>query len=203
MSDAFAREFLKFEVTETDEGKGYWLDQPWVDEEQRASLSKAHVLVVPHVRDGSEGPVFPDGSEAFLARFREVLGTDASLGIAIRGADYHELALHSKAWRLPTLFVSSVAIPLVINILAARIDTLLPEHKTGDTAEITLIVEGAHHKTLKVQFKGDPKDLGDLLQRSIPRFIHELDDAPAAPHQAHPWARLRASKVSRAQTSLR
>jgi hypothetical protein len=194
MSDTFAREFLKFEVTETTQGKAYWLDQPWVDEAQRASLSKAHVLALPQVRDESEGPMFPDGSEAFLARFRELLGDNASLGVAIRAADYHELALHSKAWRLPTLFVSYVAIPFVINILSARIDTLIPGHKTGDTAEITLIVEGPHHHTLKLQFKGDPKDLGDLLQRSVPRFINELDNAPAARHQVHPRAHVRASK---------
>jgi hypothetical protein len=194
MSDAFAREFLKFEVAETTQGRGYWLDRPWVDEAQRASLAKAHVLALPHVGDASEGPVFPDGSEAFLARFRELLGADANLGVAIRSADYHELALHSKAWRLPTLFVSYVALPFVINILAARIDALLPGHKTGDMAEVTLIVEGTHRKTLKLQFKGDPKDLGDLLKRSVPRFIEELDDAPAAPHQVHPRARIPASK---------
>jgi hypothetical protein len=194
MSDAFAREFLKFEVAETTQGRGYWLDQPWVDEAQRASLSKAQVLALPHVGDESEGPVFPDGSDAFLARFRELLGTEASLAVAIRAADYHELALHSRAWRLPTLFVSYVALPLVINIFAARIDTLLPGHKTGDTAEITLIVEGAHRKVLKLRFKGDPKDLGDMLQRSVPRFIDELDNAPDAPHQVHPRARFRSSK---------
>ncbi|MGJ4904569.1 hypothetical protein ACQR0V_23580 [Bradyrhizobium sp. HKCCYLS2058] len=194
MTDAFSREFLKFEVKETDEGKGYWLDQPWVDAAQRAALLKAQVLAVPHVSYGSEGPVFPVGSEAFLARFREALGADGSLGIAIRSADYRELALHSKAWRLPTLFVSSIAVPLVINILAARMDALLPGHATGDTAEITLIVEGPNHKTLKVHFKGDPKDLGDFLKRAVPRFVDELDTAPASPHQAHPRTRLPASK---------
>jgi hypothetical protein len=194
MSDAFAREFLTFQVTETDQGKGYWLDQTWVDEAQRASLAKAHVLALPQVGDPSEGPMFPDGSEAFIARFRELLGADATLGVAIRAAEYHELALHSKAWRLPTLFVTYVALPLVVDIFAARIDTLLPGHKNGDMAEITLIVEGPHHKTLKLQFKGDPKDLGDLLLRSVPRFIDELDSTPAAPHQVHPRARVRASK---------
>jgi hypothetical protein len=193
MSDAFGREFLKFEVTETSQGKGYWLDQPWIDESQRASLATAQVLALPHV-DESDGPVFPEGTEAFLERFREALGADANLGVAIRSADYNELALHSRVWRLPSLFISYVAVPLVINILAARIDTLLPGHKTGDTAEITLIIEGAHHKTLKLQFKGDLKDLGDMLQRSVPRFIDELDDAPAAPHQVHPRARAKSSR---------
>lgn len=31
MSDRFVREFLKFEVKETSEGIGHWLNQPWVD----------------------------------------------------------------------------------------------------------------------------------------------------------------------------
>lgn len=194
MSDALGRQFLKFEVAETTQGRGYWLDQPWVDEAQRALLLKAQVLALPHVADNAEGPAFPADSEAFIARFRELLGGDASIAVAIRAADYHELALHSKAWRLPTLFVSYVAVPLVVNIFAARIDTLLPGHKTGDTAEITLIVEGTHHKTLKLQFKGDPKDLGDVLRRSVPRFIDELDKAPDSPHHAHPRARVRSSK---------
>jgi hypothetical protein len=193
MSDAFAREFLKFEVAETTQGKGYWLDQIWIDETQRALLASAQILALPHVEGESGAPVFPDGSEAFLARFRELLGHDLSLGVAIRATDYQELALHSKAWRLPTLFVSYVALPLAINILATRIDVLLPGHKKGDTAEITLIFEGTHHKTLKLEFKGDPNDLGDLLQ-SVPRFIDALDEAPAAPHQVHPKARSRATK---------
>jgi hypothetical protein len=194
MTDAFVREFLKFEVVETSHGKGYWLDRPWVDEAQRASLANASVLALPYVRDETEEPVFPVGSEAFLARFRELLGDQASLGVAIRADDYQELALHSKTWRMPTLFVTWVALPLVVNILAARLNDLLPGHMTGDTADITLIVEGAHHKTLKLHFKGDPKDLGDLLNRAVPRFIDELDNAPAAPHQIPRRARRRASK---------
>lgn len=185
MSSGIDREFLKSEVAETSESRGFWLDQSWVDEEQRASLSTARVLALPHIM-GTDGPTFPDGSEAFLARFREALGADANLGVAIRAADYNELALHSKAWRLPTLFVSYVAVPLVVNILATRIDSLLPGNKSGDSAEITLIVEGMHRKTMKVQFKGDPKDLGSLLERSVARFVKELDDAPAVPHQAFP-----------------
>jgi hypothetical protein len=158
-----------------------------------ASLLAAQVLALPHVSE-TDGPVFPEGSEKFLTRFREVLGAEANLAVAIRAADYNELALHSRVWRLPTLFISYVVVPLVINILAARVDTLLPGNKPGDTAEITLIIEGAHHKTLKLQFKGDPKDLGDMLQRSVPRFIDELDKAPDAPHQVHPRARAKASK---------
>jgi hypothetical protein len=185
MPDFFAREFLKFEIAETSQGKGYWLDRPWVDEAQRPALVQATVLALPQVRDDEEHPFFPDGSEAFLARLREMLGPQARVGVAIRSEDYQELSLHSKAWRLPALFVTSVALPVVLNILGARIDELLPGHKEGDAAEITLFIEGANHKTLKLYYKGDPKDLGDLLNRSVTRFINELDAAAAAPHQVH------------------
>lgn len=196
MAELSGREFLRFEVAETSQGRGYWLDQPWVDEAQRASLLKAQVLALPHVGQ-NEGPVFPDGSEAFLARLRELLGTEASLGVAIRAEDYSELALHSKAWRLPTLFISYIAVPFVVNILAARLDTLLPGHQTGDTAEIKLIIEGPNRKSLTLQYKGDPKELAPLLKNSIPRFIEQLDKQPDAPHQVHPKARDRGSRGGR------
>jgi hypothetical protein len=191
MADTFVRDFLQFEVAETSHGKGYWLDRPWVDESQRGALLKAAVLAVPQFRDANEDPVFPDGSEAFIARLREMVGSETTLGVAIRSADYQEVALHSKAWRLPTLFVSGIAIPVILNILGNRIDALLPGHKAGDTAEITLFVEGRNHKALRLYFKGDPHDLGDLLNRSVPRFIDELDTAPAAPHQARHKAHAR------------
>jgi hypothetical protein len=120
MPDLFAREFLTFKAAETSQGKGYWLDRPWVDEAQRPALVRATVLAVPHVRDDDEHPFFPDGSEAFLARLREMLGPQARLGVAIRSEDYQELVLHSKVWRLPALFVTYITLPLVLNILGAR-----------------------------------------------------------------------------------
>jgi hypothetical protein len=132
MADAFNREFLTFEVAETFHNKGYWLDRPWVDEAQRPALAQATVLALPHVRDDDEDPVFPDGSEAFLTRLREMLSSQARLGVAIRSDSYQELSLHSKVWRLPALFVTSIAFPVVLNILSARIDELLPGHKKGD-----------------------------------------------------------------------
>lgn len=189
MVELGTRQFLTFEVTETSQGKGYWLDQPWVDEAQRPALVQSTVLALPQVRNDEEGAVFPNGSEIFLARLREMLGSQACLGVAIRGEDYQELMLHSKAWRLPVLFVSYVALPIILNIFSTRIDDLLPGHKQGDTAEITLFIEGPNHKTLKLYYKGDPKDLGDLLSRSVPRFVDELDASPAAPHQVHPRVR--------------
>lgn len=175
MACTFEDELLHFSIKETSENKGYWLGRPWVDVNQRGSLLAASVLAVPTVRNG-EQPLFPVGSEDFISRLRELLGPDATLAVAIRNEDYSELALHSKAWRLPALFVSSVALPLVINVLANRIDKLLPGNQPGDTAEATLIIEGPSQKTLKLTYKGDPHEFGSFLMRSIPRFIDQIDE---------------------------
>ncbi|MBY5524296.1 hypothetical protein [Rhizobium leguminosarum] len=194
MNDSFGREFLKFEVKETSQGIGHWLDQPWVDEAQRAGLIKASILALPHTGE-AEGPVFPIGTAEFIERLREALGAEATLAVAIRSDDYQELALHSKAWRLPTLLLTVGVLPVALNILANRIDELLPGHKTGDTMEVTLIVEGPNNKALKLHYKGDARQLGPMLNTAIPRFVEELNEAPAAPHQVHPGKRPR--RVSR------
>jgi hypothetical protein len=190
MSDSLNREFLKFEVKETSEGIGHWLSRPWVDEAQRSGLIKATILALPHT-GGEEGPVFPVGTADFIERLREALGAEATLAVAIRSDDYQELSLHSKAWRLPTLLLTAGVVPVALNILANRIDELLPGHKAGDTTEVTLIVEGPNNKALKLHYKGDASQLGPMLNTAIPRFVEELNEAPAAPHQVHPRRRLR------------
>ncbi|TIS48044.1 hypothetical protein [Mesorhizobium sp.] len=192
MSDGFGREFLKFEVKETSEGLAHWLNQPWVDEEQRPGLIKASVLAVPSTH-GEDSPVFPEGTADFIERLREALGADAMLGVAIRSENYQELALHSKAWRLPTLLLTAGILPVALSILANRIDELLPGHKEGDITELTLIVEGPNNKALKLHYKGDARQLAPMLNTAIPRFVEELNEAPAAPHQIHPRKRLRRS----------
>lgn len=190
MSDRFAREFMMFEVKETQEGIGHWLDQAWVDEAQRLGLIDASILAVPHTGD-DDGPIFPVGTAEFIEHFRAALGDKGTLAVAIRSADYQELSLHSKAWRLPTLVLTYGIIPVALNILANRIDELLPGHKVGDTTEITLIVEGPDHKALKLHFKGDACDLGPMLNTAVPRFVDELNEAAASPHQVHPRKRVR------------
>jgi hypothetical protein len=42
-------------------------------------------------------------------------------------------------------------------------------------------------------YKGDVHDLGQMLSTAIPRFLDELNEAPASPHQVHPRKRVRHS----------
>ena len=111
MAGTSERDFIQFGIAATTRGRGYWLDRPWVDDAQRPALAAASILALPSQRGDEDAPYFPTGSEAFLERLRGLLGPETSFGVAIRSADYQEVAFHSKAWRLPNLFVSYVPCP--------------------------------------------------------------------------------------------
>lgn len=174
MDEAHKRQFLHVDVAETDMGRGYWLDQPWVDQSQRSALLAASVWAVPgRASDGR--PIFPSSSEAIINNLRRLLDERASLAVAIRASEYQELAQHARAWRFPIFFVTSIALPFFVDILANRVDELLPGHQAGDTTEATIIIEGTEHKSLKVDYKGDVRVLGQFLKESVPLYIQELE----------------------------
>lgn len=175
---------VAFQAVETDERRGYWLDQPWVDPDRRGTLLAAAILALPS--EAEEGRLFPGGAGEFLDRLRDLVGDEIDIQVAIRDEDYEELSLHGKAWRLPVLFVSAVAVPVMVNILSNRLDELLPGHKAGDVAEATLIIERPDRQSLKVTYKGDPEALGAFLATTVPKFIEQPKEdttgnaAPAA-----------------------
>lgn len=169
--DPLTKPLVAFQAVETDERRGYWLDRPWVDPDRRSVMLAAAILALPS--EAEEGPVFPGGAGEFLDRLRDLVGAEIAVQVAIRDEDYEELSLHGKAWRLPVLFVSAVAVPVMVNILSNRLDELLPGHKAGDVAEATLIIERADRQSLKVTYKGDPEALGAFLATVAPKFIEQ------------------------------
>jgi hypothetical protein len=174
MIENFDRRFLTLDVQETSEGRGFWLDKPWINDSRRAALVSAPILAVPTL--GKDGvPVFPDGTSEFIGRLQALLGDEIELGIAINDESYEEIALHSKSWRIPTLVLTAFIWPVVTNIFSNRLDEVLPGHTQGDMAEVTVIVEGPSHKSVKVTFKGAPEEIGQFLEKAVPKYIAALE----------------------------
>lgn len=180
MAKALSRPLLEVSVSETDEGRGFWLDRPWVGEERRLGLLSAAVMVVPKVSP-NESPVFPVGTGEFLSRLQGLLGADLSVSVAMSSDEYAELALHSKAWRLPTMIVTGVVLPVIATILANRLDEVLPGFRSDDTAEIELIVETPDRGALKLSYKGPAEDMGGFLQSAVSRYVDNVAAPVAAP----------------------
>jgi len=182
MSDALKRQLLEFKISETDEARGYWLDKPWIAEDRRLALVSASILALPTLQE-AEPPTFPVGSGEFIARLQTLVGQSHPLAVAMSSEDYVELALHSKAWRLPTLLVTTVVLPIILGILTNRLDEVLPGHKADDTAEVQFIIETPDRGALKVTYKGPAKEMGSFLENSVARYIDSAV-APAPAPQA-------------------
>lgn len=180
-NEAMKQQLLELTVTETDHARGFWLDKPWIEDARRPALVAAGIMVVPTLH-GDEPPTFPVGTGEFLQRLREILDETTPVAVAMSSEGYVELSLHSKAWRLPTLVLSTVVLPVVLGILTNRLDEMLPGHKKDDTAEVVMIVETPDRGALRITYKGPADDIGPALERSVARYI-DAAAKPAPPTQ--------------------
>jgi len=177
--DTFLPRLLSIEITASDETRGYWLDQPTSPADRRAELLSAAILVVPSPANEGETPTFPTGTGEFITDLRALMGAEFAIAVASTDADYRELTLHAKAWRLPKMLITTVALPLFLGVLANELDKLLPGHAKGDIAEATILVETPNHRILKLQYKGDPTRMADYFAREVPAYLQLID--PEAP----------------------
>ncbi|GAA0399352.1 hypothetical protein GCM10009093_27370 [Brevundimonas terrae] len=169
-TEAIKQRLLELTITETSNARGFWLDKPWIEDARRPTLVAAAIMVVPTLHE-AEQPTFPVGTGEFLQRLQALLDETTPVAVAMSSNGYVELALHSKAWRLPTLVLTTVVLPVVLGILTNRLDEVLPGHKKEDTAEIEMIVETPDRGALRVTYKGPAEDIGAALERSVARYV--------------------------------
>jgi hypothetical protein len=167
------RTLLAIDVTETDKGKDYWASRPWLsnDEDVRA----ADVLIVPWENFREEKPaLFPQGTGDF---YRELLAGLANhrIAVAVDQAKYEELALHADELRLPTLFITLVALPFVINLLSAKIDRLLSDPSPVSLVEMQVIVEGQQGPCLSIKYKGPPSGMIETISKQAANCLPKVD----------------------------
>jgi hypothetical protein len=166
------RTLISFEAAETDKDRTYWLSRPWI--KNADTLRSADILLVPweNFREGNSA-IFPQGSADL---YRELLRTvaDRQIAVAIDQDNYVEIALHAEAKRLPTLFVTLVALPFVVNLLANKVDHWLNDSVSPPTAEIEIIVEGDWGHCLSIKYKGPPSEMIETISKQAANCMPKL-----------------------------
>lgn len=176
---------FKLEVAETNRGRSYWATRPWLSSGE--AIRAADIIIVPWEKFREDrDALFPQGTGDFMKE----IAADADgvrIAIAAEPDQYEEVALYANELRWPTVFVSVVALPLLINLLSARIDRIIePDQKT---IEMEILVEGLQGKCLSIKYKGPPSTMLDnVLQHSKSCAAETDKPKPPKPTASKPTA---------------
>lgn len=127
-----------------------WINKDFISEELRVQLRKSDILLIP-----VEGfhdltyPVFPVKTEELINYLRKNSPEDLHVDICIEDKDYKEVALHSDLVILSSFIVSSVALPILINLVSTYLSKkLLKPEKTNIKVSITVVNKDRKSKNL-------------------------------------------------------
>jgi hypothetical protein len=171
---ALVKTFISFEAAETDRNRDYWAGQPWASNTE--AIRTADALMLPwHEISEIDHPVYPQGTAEFTKFLRRNGFPDIQL--AVREEDYRELAMYGKAWRLPTLVLSLVALPIFTSVVADKLSDMLPGVADEDTIEMELIVERPHSPCIRFSYKGPASRVAETIARETHHCLSEASES--------------------------
>lgn len=165
------RTFYRVDVSETEHDRNYWAVKMADSPELVAQIRSADLLFVPWENRGKEGSIgFPSGTAEFYQTISKQLAPGNAV-LASTPDGYCEIVLHANEVRWPTLFVSTVLLTALGNILSTEIEKLISSPAPPTTVEVQVVVEGDRGKCISVQYKGPPGRLVETLMTETERCL--------------------------------
>lgn len=153
------RTLFELTVAESDRGRAYWAERPWLANEERIKVRDADILVVPWVDFRPSHPVlFPSGTGDVVRSFSSELAGKLAVALAGGPEQYQEVALHADEWRLPTFFTTAVVLPMFVQVLSNHIDRWLTTKPNEPTVQVELLIETAPERCFSIKYKGPPSE---------------------------------------------
>jgi hypothetical protein len=152
------------QIENTNEDFNYWINRPYISQETKLNLENADILIVPveGIRD-IEYPLFPVKTEDVLSYFRKNLDEKTAIDICIEEKDYKELALHYDLINIATFIVSSVVLPMFVNILSSYIDERI-KNNSDRAIRVSFIVQKKSSDSIKVTYEGKPEYFRNTIE---------------------------------------
>ena len=172
---------FKVDVSETSKDREYWAMRPWVSAEARLNVRDADILLIPW-EDFREGrpALFPQGTTDFLRTLTQHF-PERALVLAVDKTRFEEIALHARQTRWPTVMVTAVLLPLLVNVLTELAKKLVEEHPSQQTVQIGLIVEGKHGHCIEIDYNGPVNEIARTLTEQANKCLAHLEDKPRHP----------------------
>lgn len=174
MSDAMPIQSSQITVTETGEGRDFWLSLG-LGAGIESDLASADALIVP-VKDFREGVpyVFHQDTIALFRYLEENLSGQLKIEICANDDEYVEISLHSGAIRISRLVLTWVIAPLVLNVLGDYIYDRLKANPM-DLVEASIVVQDHQCKNFNFEFQGPAKDF-HLLASEVAQLARDCEN---------------------------
>lgn len=171
-----SKKLFSVSTSETDKVRAYWRGKRWLDEGAASGIAAAKIFILPW-EDFREGvsATYPQGTADFLHELREALPADMPVAFYEPESGYSEVALHSKVWRFPVIFLSAVAVPVLVNVLSEQINNFLPDKKPDDTIELTIIAEGETGRCIQIDYSGPSEDIPESILGQVEKCLPKVD----------------------------
>lgn len=159
-------------VKETTKNFDYWASRPWLSAATSASVRSSQLVIVPWEDFRQDNPIlFPNGTTDWFELLREKL----VIQIAAEEENYKEIALHANIWRIPTILLTAVALPVFTQILADQIQQKYFQH-SDDQLEMRVIVNGENGACIEIDYKGPPEKAVDSVLSNATKYCGALNN---------------------------
>jgi hypothetical protein len=169
---------FRVDVSQTEKDREYWATRPWISNDASQKLRAADVLIIPweNFREGHPA-LFPQGTTDFLSSLVHRLPENA-FAVAVDQEMFEEIALHARRVRWPTIMVTAVLLPLLVNVLTELAKKLIDEHPHEQSIQMHLLVEGKHGHCIEIDYDGPANDLARTLTEQADKCLPRLRDKP-------------------------
>ena len=174
----------KINIEETDISFDNVYEKPWFPVQLADEIKKANCLIIPETgpKYGDE-VLFPETTSEFFDYLKGNQKDGMVVDIAIDDDNYNKLELHSAVIELATIIITSVVVPVALNLISSFLYDLVKKYhrKPENTnAHVKIILESKKSKkrakkNIEITYKGPVANIEDSLNAAI-RKIEEKDD---------------------------
>lgn len=166
-----------------DKNKAYWVSQSFIDDGLKSKIESADILIVPLENfRGTNSFAFTSETEKIYFFLQQNLPSDLLFEICA-GDDYQVLALHADVKRLGEFFVSNIALPVLLSLLASYIDRNYIATSTTPNSIInhtiinqqiivnaTINIELSEENIIAITYEGPAEDFQKYMKKTMEDF---------------------------------
>jgi hypothetical protein len=142
-------------ISSTDQDFSYWLSRPYSNPELRDRSRRPDVLIVPSENaPGHNGPAFSSETPELFEFLRSGAPSGIDVEVPVTDEEYREVVLHGILLVLGCFVVTSIAAPVIAQLIANYIQKRIGEKEKDATVRFQMTVVEPDGTAKKLEYQG-------------------------------------------------